>query len=91
MSIDLTTITPETILPIITNVADKYLTRESSSHITQKGDANFVTEVDTNIEKAMKEQLSALLVRLFNPISIQNHYDKSFALSFRHQYKYFLR
>ena len=60
MSIDFTTITPEAILPIIIKVADKYLTRESSSHITQKGDANFVTEVDTNIEKAMKEQLSAL-------------------------------
>ena len=60
MSIDLTSIKIETILPIITTVADKYLTRESSSHITQKGDSNFVTEVDTNIEKAMKEQLSLL-------------------------------
>ena len=60
MSIDFTAITLETILPIIINVADKFLTRESSSHIIQKGDANFVTEVDTNIEKAMKEHLSAL-------------------------------
>ncbi len=60
MSFDLNTITIETILPIIQKVADKYLTRENSRHITVKGDSNFVTEVDTNIEKAMKECLSAL-------------------------------
>lgn len=60
MSFDLNTITINTILPIIREVADKYLTREDSQHITVKGDSNFVTEVDTNIEKAMKERLSAL-------------------------------
>ena len=60
MSFDLNTITIDTILPIIREVADKYLTREDSQHITVKGDSNFVTEVDTNIEKAMKERLSAL-------------------------------
>lgn len=60
MSFDLNTITIDTILPIIREVADKYLTREDSQHITVKGDSNFVTEVDTNIEKAMKECLSAL-------------------------------
>lgn len=60
MSFDLTSITLEKILPIITEVSDQYLTRESSRHITQKGDANFVTEVDTNIEKAMRERLSDL-------------------------------
>ena len=60
MSFDLTTITIDTILPIIQEVADKYLTREDSQHITVKGDSNFVTEVDTNIEKAMKERLSNL-------------------------------
>ena len=60
MSFNLNTITIETILPIIREVADKYLTREDSQHITVKGDSNFVTEVDTNIEKAMKERLSSL-------------------------------
>lgn len=60
MTLDLNTINIETILPIIQEVADKYLTRESSGHITQKGDANFVTEVDTNVEQAMKERLSTL-------------------------------
>ena len=60
MSFDLNTITIETILPIIQEVTDKYLTREDSQHITVKGDSNFVTEVDTNIERAMKERLSAL-------------------------------
>lgn len=60
MSFDLTSITLEKILPIITEVANQYLTRESSQNITQKGDANFVTEVDTNIEKAMRERLSDL-------------------------------
>lgn len=60
MSFGLNSITIETILPIIREVADKYLTREDSQHITVKGDSNFVTEVDTNIEKAMKERLSAL-------------------------------
>ena len=60
MSFNPNNITIETILPIIMEVADKYLTREDSQHITVKGDSNFVTEVDTNIEKAMKERLSAL-------------------------------
>ena len=60
MSFDLNSITIENILPVIQEVADKYLTREDSQHITVKGDSNFVTEVDTNIEKAMKERLSAL-------------------------------
>lgn len=60
MSFNLNTITIETILPIIQEVADKYLTREDSQHITVKGDSNFVTEVDTNIENAMKERLSSL-------------------------------
>ena len=57
MSFDLNTITIDTILPIIQEIADKYLTRENSQNITVKGDSNFVTEVDTNIEKAMKERL----------------------------------
>lgn len=60
MSFDLSSITIEKILPVIQEVADKYLTREDSQHITVKGDSNFVTEVDTNIEKAMKERLSSL-------------------------------
>lgn len=60
MSFDLSSITIEKILPVIQEVADKYLIREDSQHITVKGDSNFVTEVDTNIEKAMKERLSAL-------------------------------
>lgn len=60
MSFHLNNITIETILPIIQEVADKYLTREDSQHITVKGDSNFVTEVDTNIEKAMKQRLSVL-------------------------------
>lgn len=60
MSFDLNSITIEKILPVIQEIADKYLTREDSQNITVKGDSNFVTEVDTNIEKAMKERLSAL-------------------------------
>ena len=60
MSFNLDSVTIEKILPVIQEVADKYLTREDSQHITVKGDSNFVTEVDTNIEKAMKERLSAL-------------------------------
>ena len=60
MSFDLSSITIEKILPVIQEVADKYLIREDSQHITVKGDSNFVTEVDTNIEKAMKERLSTL-------------------------------
>lgn len=60
MIFDLNSVSIYNILPIIQEVADKYLTREASQHITQKGDANFVTEVDTNIENAMKERLRAL-------------------------------
>ena len=60
MSFDFNSITIEAILPIIQEVADKYLTREDSQHITVKGDSNYVTEVDTNIEHAMKERLSSL-------------------------------
>ena len=60
MSLDLATITINTILPIIQEVADKYLTRENSQAITVKGDSNFVTEVDTKIELAMKERLLSL-------------------------------
>lgn len=60
MSFNLNNITLENILPIIREIADKYLTREDSQCITVKGDSNFVTEVDTNIEKAMKDRLSAL-------------------------------
>ena len=60
MTFDLNSITIDTILPIIQEIADKYLTRENSQNITVKGDSNFVTEVDTNIEKAMKERLLTL-------------------------------
>lgn len=60
MTFDFNTITIDTILPIIQEIAEKYLTREKSQHITQKGDANFVTEVDTAIEQAMKERLKTL-------------------------------
>lgn len=60
MSFNLDTITINSILPIIQEVADQYLTREDSQNITVKGDSNFVTQVDTNIEKAMKERLSSL-------------------------------
>ena len=60
MSFDLNTITIDTILPIIQEVATTYLTRENSQAITVKGDSNFVTEVDTKIEKAMKERLLQL-------------------------------
>lgn len=57
MSFDLNTISIDSILPIILEVANTYLTRENSQNITVKGDSNFVTEVDTKIEKAMKERL----------------------------------
>lgn len=57
MSFDLNNISIEKIFPIIRETADQYLTRENSQHITVKGDSNFVTEVDTNIEKAMKKRL----------------------------------
>ena len=57
MSFNLNTINIDTILPIIQEVAANYLTRENSQAITVKGDSNFVTEVDTKIEKAMKERL----------------------------------
>ena len=60
MSFDLNTITIDSILPIIQEVANTYLTRENSQNITVKGDSNFVTEVDTQIEKAMKERLLSL-------------------------------
>ena len=60
MSFDFNTITKDHILPIIQEVANQYLTRENSQSITVKGDANFVTEVDTKIEAAMKERLLSL-------------------------------
>ena len=60
MSFDLNSVTIEKILPIIQEVSTQYLTRENSQNITVKGDSNFVTEVDTNIEKAMKERLLTL-------------------------------
>ena len=60
MSFDLHSITIEKILPIILDVSNQYLTREDSKHITVKGDSNFVTEVDTKVEQAMKERLSVL-------------------------------
>ena len=60
MSFDLNSITIHKILPIIQEIAEKYLTRENSQNITVKGDSNFVTEVDTQIEKAMKERLLTL-------------------------------
>ena len=60
MSFNLNTITIDSILPIIQEIANTYLTRENSQNITVKGDSNFVTEVDTQIEKAMKERLLSL-------------------------------
>ena len=60
MSFSLNCINIDTILPIIREVTKRYLTRENSRNITVKGDSNFVTEVDTKIEKAMKERLLAL-------------------------------
>ena len=60
MSFDLHTITIDTILPIIQEIAETYLTRENSQAVTVKGDSNFVTEVDTKIETAMKERLLTL-------------------------------
>lgn len=60
MSFHLNNITIENILPIIQEVANQYLTRENSRNITVKGDSNFVTEVDMQIEKAMKERLLTL-------------------------------
>ena len=60
MAFQLSTITIEKILPIIYEVSKQYLTREDSQNITVKGDSNFVTQVDTNIEKAMKERLLKL-------------------------------
>ena len=60
MSFDLNTITIDSILPIIQEVANTYLTRENSQAVTVKGDSNFVTEVDTKIEIAMKERLLSL-------------------------------
>ena len=60
MSFNLNTITIDSILPIIQEVANQYLTRENSQNITVKGDSNFVTEVDTKIEEAMKERLLSL-------------------------------
>ena len=50
MSFDLNTITIHKILPIIQEVAEKYLTRENSQNITVKGDSNFVTEVVDGVE-----------------------------------------
>ena len=60
MSFDLNSITIDSIFPIIQEVANTCLTRENSQNITVKGDSNFVTEVDTQIEKAMKERLLSL-------------------------------
>ena len=60
MTFNLNSITIDTILPIIQEVVNTYLTRENSQNITVKGDSNFVTEVDTKIEKAMKERLLTL-------------------------------
>ncbi|MBR5596350.1 MAG: inositol monophosphatase [Lachnospiraceae bacterium] len=60
MSFHLNNITIENILPMIQEVASQYLTRENSRNITVKGDSNFVTEVDMQIEKAMKERLLSL-------------------------------
>ena len=64
MSANFTNITIETVLPIIRQIADQYLTREASQQITIKGDSNFVTRVDTNIETAMKAQLSSLFPQI---------------------------
>lgn len=60
MSFNLNTITIDSIFPIIQEVTNTCLTRENSQNITVKGDSNFVTEVDTQIEKAMKERLLSL-------------------------------
>ena len=60
MSFNLNSITIDSIFPIIQEVANTCLTRENSQNITVKGDSNFVTEVDTQIEKAMKERLLSL-------------------------------
>ena len=45
---------------IIKQVSQKYLTREASLHIEEKGVSNFVTEADKAIEKGIKEELSTL-------------------------------
>ena len=60
MPFDLNSITINSILPNIQEVANTYLTRENSQAVTVKGDSNFVTEVDTKIESAMKERLLSL-------------------------------
>ena len=58
MSFNLNTITIDTILPIIQEVANTYLTRENSQAVTVKGDSNFVTEVDTKIEQAKRNLIN---------------------------------
>ena len=49
---------------IIKQVSQKYLTREASLHIEEKGVSNFVTEADKAIEKGIKEELSRLYPRI---------------------------
>lgn len=60
MSFDFHSISIENIIAVIQEVSKTYLTSEDAQAITVKGDANFVTKVDTNIESAMKERLSRL-------------------------------
>ena len=85
MSFDLSTIQIETILPIIREVADRYLTREDSQNIIVKGDSNFVTRVDTNIENAMKSRLAALYpeIQFMGEESDNRHLDFSMLVSTR--------
>ena len=52
------------IMNVMKEVAHKYLTSEDAQRITVKGDSNFVTAVDMNIESAMKERLSSLCPKI---------------------------
>lgn len=60
MSFDIHSVSIEKIIAIIQSVSETYLTSEDAQNITVKGDANFVTKVDMNIESAMKKHLGNL-------------------------------
>lgn len=60
MNFNLDSISKYDIMTLMRHVSDKYLTSEDAQAITVKGDSNFVTKVDTNIETAMKKGLRVL-------------------------------
>ena len=60
MNFNYQSLSVETILPLIQKVTEKYLTREASQDIQEKGVSNFVTVADQSIEAALKEELTSL-------------------------------